>query len=108
MRTASAGYYFMPYSTFAALAKKVGTKVRAWTVAKADAYMECSVTSNDLSAAWSNQKNWKATGSCTAAGFACKSGNPSVGFSYASHYDAINPSCGHSIFTKVCIWVVLS
>ena len=44
MRTASAGYYFMQYSTFAALAKKVGTKVRAWTVAKANTYMECTVT----------------------------------------------------------------
>jgi len=97
---ASATYSYMTIANFKSLVQ-IGTKMRAYGVSTPELYMECTADAADMNEAWTTDKNWQISDSCTISTSCTQSYTaPNRGFVYASGYDTINPSCGNSVFTK--------
>jgi hypothetical protein len=98
--TASATYSYMTIANFKSLVQ-IGTKMRAYGVSTPELYMECTADAADMNEAWTTDKNWQISDSCTISTSCTQSYTaPNRGFVYSSGYDTINPACGNSVFTK--------
>ena len=101
----TATYAYMARPAFLAIAK-LGSRVRAWAVAHPHHYIDCGLTSVGSGSGW--YKSWSASERCFSSGFDSEvaslgglwTTSITRGFEYSDHYDTINPSMGHSVFTK--------